>query len=124
MGTWDVGPFDNDPAVEVIDSLTAGTFRMDQFRFDCGDKALSVEQFEAIIAVAAIMNGFVPQGLSPDRVAYPFTGDDRWWVRERVAAALQPDGSALYEHWENTGELEQWLSAVNAAMLKATPAAS
>ena len=36
MGTWNTGPFDNDSAADAVAALVDGTFRMDQFRFECG----------------------------------------------------------------------------------------
>lgn len=117
MGTWDIGPFDNDPAKEIAESLLNGSFRMDQLRFECDRGELSAEQGEAIIAIAAIMNGAAPEGMTSDQLAYPFTGEDRWWARERVAQVLKREGSALYEQWEDRGEVEQWLGAVNSALL-------
>jgi len=44
-------------------------------------------------------------------VEYPFTLDDRRWIRRRAQAALRPGVSALYSMWEEAGELDEWLAA-------------
>lgn len=110
MGTWDTGPFDNDPAYDAVTALVNGTFRMDQFRFECGLGSLGTDEAQSVIALAAVINGYSPAEFE-GAVNYPFTLDDKRWIRRRAQAALRPGGSALYSMWEDAGELEPWLAA-------------
>lgn len=108
MGTWNTGPFDNDSAHDAVNALVNGTFRMDQFRFECGLGSLGTGEAESVIALAAVINGHLPEGLE-GRIDYPFTMDDRQWIRRRAQAVMRPGGSALYSMWEEAGELQEWL---------------
>ncbi|WCZ38812.1 DUF4259 domain-containing protein [Corynebacterium jeddahense] len=110
MGTWNTGPFDNDPAADAVAALADGTFRMDQFRFECGMGPLATDDAESIIALAAVLNGHAPDNYSPSDLDYPFTMDDKQWIRRRAQAAVRPGGSELYSLWEDTGELDEWLA--------------
>lgn len=110
MGTWDIGPFDNDSAVDTVAALADGTFRMDQFRFECGRGPLGTDEAEAVLALAAVINGFVPSGETKAALDYPFTLDDRLWIRRKAEQAVNPDMSELYDLWLNAGELESWLA--------------
>ncbi|MCP1388566.1 DUF4259 domain-containing protein [Corynebacterium sp. TA-R-1] len=111
MGTWDTGPFDNDPASEAVAALANGTFRMDQFRFNCGRGPLAADEAESVIALAAVLNGHAPQGYAAEELTYPFTVDDRRWIRRNAAEVVRPGGSELYEMWQEAGELDQWLES-------------
>ncbi|MCT1683824.1 protein of unknown function [Corynebacterium appendicis CIP 107643] len=110
MGTWDIGPFDNDPAVDAVAALADGSFRMDQFRFDCGRGPLGTDEAESVIALAAVLNGHVPSEALAAALRYPFTLDDRRWIRRRASQALRPGTSELYDLWEDAGELDTWLA--------------
>ncbi|QYH19806.1 DUF4259 domain-containing protein [Corynebacterium aquatimens] len=111
MGTWNTGPFDNDPAAEAVAALANGTFRMDLFRFNCGRGPLGTDEAESVIALAAVLNGHAPEGYASTELAYPFTVDDRRWIRRNAAEVVRPGGSELYELWEEAGELDEWLEA-------------
>ncbi len=111
MGTWNWGPFDNDVATETVQQLADGTFRMDQFRFDCETTPLDSEQGQALVVLAAVMNGFVPDQRFESARAYKFAFKDRRWVESKVKEVIQPRGSELYEMWADAGELQQWLDA-------------
>lgn len=108
MGTWNTGPFDNDPAAEAVTALANGTFRMDQFRFECGGGPLATDDAESIVALAAVINGYAPEECAA-ALDFPFTMDDKQWIRRRVQAAVRPEGSELYSLWETAGELDEWL---------------
>ena len=110
MGTWDIGPFDNDPAVDAVAALADGSFRMDQFRFDCGRGPLGTDEAESVIALAAVLNGHLPSETLAPALRYPFTLDDRRWIRRRANQALLPGSSELYDLWEQSGELDTWLA--------------
>ena len=111
MGTWNTGPFDNDPAAEAVAALANGTFRMDQFRFNCAAGPLGTDEAESIIALAAILNGHVPDGVPETALEFPFSIDDRRWIRRNAAEVVKPGGSELYELWQEAGELDEWLEA-------------
>ena len=111
MGTWDTGPFDNDPAAEAVEALANGTFRMDQFRFNCSRSPLNAEEAELIIALAAVLNGHVPEEHAEAVARFPFSADDRRWIRRNAAEVLTPGSSELYALWQETGELDEWLAA-------------
>lgn len=111
MGTWDTGPFDNDPATEAVAALADGTFRMDQFRFECGRGPLGTDEAESVIALAAVLNGHVPNQSVAPALNFPFSLDDRRWIRRHAAKAMRPGESELYDLWAETGELEDWLEA-------------
>ena len=110
MGTWDIGPFDNDPAVDAVAALADGSFCMDQFRFDCGRGPLGTDEAESVIALAAVLNGHVPSEALANALRFPFSLDDRRWIRRRANQALLPGASELYDLWENAGELDNWLA--------------
>lgn len=110
MGTWNTGPFDNDSATDAVAAMVNGTFRMDQFRFECGLGALDTDEAQAVIALAAVLNGYLPDGFEGTVVESSFTLDDKRWIRRRAQAALRPGGSALYAMWEAAGELDEWLA--------------
>ncbi|MGN5995333.1 DUF4259 domain-containing protein [Corynebacterium striatum] len=42
MGTWDVGPFDNHAACELLAELRDGTFDFEHFKRSCADSPLDV----------------------------------------------------------------------------------
>lgn len=109
MGTWNTGPFDNDPAVDAVAAIANGSFRMDQFRFECGGGPLAADDAESVIALAAVLNGHLPDEYAASELSYPFTLDDKQWIRRRAQAAVRPGGSELYSLWEAAGELEEWL---------------
>lgn len=115
MGTWNTGPFDNDPAADAVAALADGTFRMDQFRFNCGRGPLGAEEAESVIALAAVLNGHVPEQYGGQNaeaaLRFPFSVDDRRWIRRHAAEVVRPGGSELYDLWAEAGELEQWLEA-------------
>ncbi len=111
MGTWNTGPFDNDPAADAVAALANGTFSMDQFRFECGLGPLSTDAAESILALAALLKGHRPEQYADDDLDYPFTMDDKRWIRRRAQAAVRPGESELYSMWEATGELDEWLEA-------------
>ena len=112
MGTWDTGPFDNDPAIEAVDAVVNGTLDIAQFRFDCGLGSLGTDEAASVIALAAMLNGHLPERHSGAGVDSPFTFDDRQWIRRRARSILRPGGSELYSMWEDAGELDQWLAEV------------
>ncbi|WP_291314675.1 DUF4259 domain-containing protein [Corynebacterium sp. UBA2622] len=111
MGTWDHGPFDNDRARDTVRQLAEGTFRMDQFRFDCGEGPLDSESAEAVVALNAVLNGHVPRPEDAPALDFEFSFRDRRWLQAKLREALDPAHSELYELWREAGELKEWLDA-------------
>ncbi|WKD57753.1 hypothetical protein CAPI_06040 [Corynebacterium capitovis DSM 44611] len=111
MGTWNYGPFDNDKARDVVRQLADGTFRLDQFRFDCADEPLDSERAEAVVALVAVMNGHLPAEADRAALSFPFDLSERRWLQAKLRETLNPENSELYEQWRDAGELEQWLAA-------------
>lgn len=111
MGTWDIGPFDNDPAADAVAAIVDGTFRMDQFRYECGLGPLGTDEAESVIALAAVLKGYLPAKHAHEGVNVTFTRDDKEWIRRRARSVVRPGGSELYAMWEDTGELDEWLAA-------------
>lgn len=111
MGTWDIGPFDNDPAADAVAAIVDGTFRMDQFRYECGLGPLGTDEAESIIALAAVLNGYLPARYADKGVNVTFSIEDKQWIRRRAQSVVRPGGSELYAMWEDAGELDEWLAA-------------
>lgn len=111
MGTWNWGPFDNDVAFDTVRQLADGSFRMDQFRFECASNSLDSEQLQVLVALAAVMDGYVPAPEYSSARDFAFSFKDRRWVEAQVRQAIRPSGSELYDMWKDAGELEQWLAA-------------
>lgn len=87
MGTWDCGPFDSHPAVELLSAPRTGTFRFVDFRRSC-----------------------VPVGEAASE-SWCMDGEElrtpqaRAWLRKRVDAATFPVRSERDAVWEATGEV-------------------
>lgn len=118
MGTWNWGPFDNDAAKDAVGQLADGTFRMDQFRFECDNASVDSEQGQVIVALAAVINGHLPCESLERARAFDFSFRDRRWIEAKVREAVVVDGSELYGMWEDAGELQQWLAATREATSK------
>lgn len=115
MGTWNYGPFDNDHALDAVRALADGSFKMDRFRFDCGELPLDSAQAEVVVALVAVMNGHLPSEEFEEALAFEFSFYDRIWLRRQVRALLTSRDSDLYEQWQEAGELDQWLAATRYA---------
>ncbi|MDO5031793.1 DUF4259 domain-containing protein [Corynebacterium sp.] len=119
MGTWDVGPFDNHAAIEVLAAIRAGSFDIERFKKTSADLPLDVEDTEAAIALGTLAKtprDRLPEGVKPEAIRPLCTPQTRAWLRKRINAALEPDTSPAYAVWETTGELEQWIRTARAAL--------
>lgn len=114
MGFWDVGPFDNSAAEELVEDLCLRSFCIDQFRFRCeGAAALDADDAATVLALNALIQDpftrLTERGREQlSRIAAP---GNVWWLQNQADAILVAEGSALYAYWESAGELEEWLSA-------------
>lgn len=119
MGTWDVGPYDNDGAVDLLADVRNGSFSFERFRFTLGEHRLDADDAEMVIALGALASAEperLPAGIDPQVVARIFTPERRRWVRQQMERALDPDSSELYALWEATGELETWVAVTRSVL--------
>lgn len=119
MGTWDVGPFDNHAACEVLADIRDGSFDLDAFKKSCVDSPIDIDDAEIVIALGALATApadKLPPGISADAVKVLRTPQTRAWLRKRINTAMEPDKSPIYALWETTGELELWLRTTRAAL--------
>lgn len=119
MGTWDVGPFDNHAACELLAELRDGTFDFEHFKRSCADSPLDVDEAEKVIALGALVNtpqDRLPNGVSAKELKSICTPQSRAWLRKRINSTLEPESSPVYALWETTGELEIWVQSVRASL--------
>lgn len=119
MGTWNVGPFDNDAAQDLLRDIRSGCFNFDQFRFDCAAGAvLDTEDAAVIIALSALVQGCaagrLPRGIVHDDLLPLHSVEARTWLSRQYESILDEEVSPLYAIWEATGELDMWLASVQA----------
>ena len=117
MGTWDVGPFDNDAARDLLWDLRAGRFSLAQFRFETAGDALDADDGAVIVALSALSttpSSRLPEGLCAEHVAELTTPQARRWLRLQHRQVLDSEISPIYAMWEDTGELEAWIDEVRA----------
>lgn len=113
MGTWDVGPYDNDAARDMLHELRQGRFDFPLFRFHCGSASpLDADDAAVIIALSALSNSGpdeLPEGITREHLR-PFSSQEaKQWLRHHHYRIVAREDSMLYQHWEATGELENWL---------------
>lgn len=115
MGTWDVGPFDNDAARDLLADLRAGQFSLDHFRFATSVGRLDADDAAVVVALSALSTmpaSELPAGLTEEHVFELTTPQARAWLRGHFPRILDRDASAIYALWEHTGELDQWIYQV------------
>lgn len=119
MGTWNVGPFDNDAAQDLLRDIRSDCFNFDQFRFECAaDAVLDTEDAAVIIALSALVQrctaGRLPRGIVHDDLLPLHSVEARTWLNRQYESILDEDVSPLYAIWEATGELDMWLASAKA----------
>lgn len=55
MGTWDMGPFDNDGAGDLLAALRAGCFDIDDYCRHVDEEYLEADDAQAAIALAEVV---------------------------------------------------------------------
>ncbi|MDO5634316.1 MAG: DUF4259 domain-containing protein [Micrococcus sp.] len=130
MGAWGAGVFENDDALDFVDEVLDGSFSLDEYRdyFTVEEDAgiIDAHQGSILLAMAALiriarnehpageqalaehadtreldLSGFIDQ----------FEEEDIQTVRELSGMVLrEASSSELYELWEESGELEEWLT--------------
>lgn len=119
MGTWDVGPYDNDGAVDLLADIREGSFNFERFRFNIDEYRPDPDDSEMIIALGALASSGtekLPEGIRPEVLSRLFTPERVRWVRRQMERILDPESSELHAVWEATGELDGWLAATRAAL--------
>jgi hypothetical protein len=126
MGAWGSGAFENDDALDAVDALVDGTFELDELREALHGGYLEAPEGSvslALVDVALAALGRIDPPAALDEVDIRLLStqldDAAYELILRVAErAVQPDGSELYELWEEAGEeeLAEWRSAAVASI--------
>lgn len=121
MGAWGAGPFENDDALDAIDALVDGSFELDELRDAVAGDYLeapegSVALALAEVALAALGRIDPPAELDEVDIRLLSTQlDDAAYelILRAAERAVQPDGSELYELWQEAGDddLAEWRTA-------------
>ncbi|MDF9717477.1 DUF4259 domain-containing protein [Nocardioides sp. ChNu-153] len=127
MGTWGLGPFDNDGAADLLGEIEDGTFSFDAIEWafdgdyldaDGGEFAVALVEL-ALVALEAHdpseevadldLTAFAAL-LTPERLA--------WLVRQGERALAGTEASELHELWAEAGEdeLEAWRAATRTSL--------
>lgn len=125
MGAWGTGPFENDAAADLLADLAEGEFDFDELREEAASGYLEVDAGQIVLAlvelVTAVEEGRRPDGVSDASLAFVsgFDPEARAALRELGAAVVSgSDDSELFELWEESGDLDEWLVPSRAALEK------
>lgn len=122
MGAWDVGPFDNDGALDLLAEIRMGDFSFESFTSAFEDEDyLEIDAGQMAVALAALVRITNQDPGAPDNplgeadlaaFAAQLTPERISWIRQQQERALS-DGehSELYELWAETDSLNSWLEA-------------
>ncbi|MFF3670682.1 DUF4259 domain-containing protein [Microtetraspora malaysiensis] len=121
MGAWDLGPFDNDGALDALGHLDAGEDApggLAQVMREIldEDEYLDAPELSGAVAAACLVGARLI-GSEPDVVAagwlerHPFAVTDalRDLARATLDRAALPDDNELYDLWEDADALVSWL---------------
>ncbi|MBX9719062.1 MAG: DUF4259 domain-containing protein [Microbacteriaceae bacterium] len=121
MGAWGSGPFENDDALDAVDALVDGSFELDDLRTALAGDYLeapegSVALALAEVALAALGRIDPPAALDEVDIRLLSTQlDDAAYelILRAAERAVQPDGSELFELWQEAGDedLAEWRTA-------------
>ncbi|GAA3797997.1 DUF4259 domain-containing protein [Micrococcus endophyticus] len=129
MGAWGRKVFQNDTALDLVDEVLDGTFDLDEFRKDFrreeDEGYLDASQGAALLALGALVRiarnedhadlDVLLEHAEAEEVDLTdfidqFSDEDIQTLRELIGVVIrEPSSSELYELWEESGELEQWL---------------
>ncbi|MCK6091191.1 DUF4259 domain-containing protein [Micrococcus endophyticus] len=129
MGAWGRNVFQNDTALDLVDEVLDGTFDLDEFRKDFrreeDEGYLDASQGAALLALGALVRiarnedhadlDVLLEHAEAEEVDLTdfidqFSDEDIQTLRELIGVVIrEPSSSELYELWEESGELEQWL---------------
>lgn len=115
MGFWDIGPFDNTSARELVDSIRAGRFSFARFKFECCGGPLDADGEASIIALDALLNHPAqrPSGVTADMLAAFNQPENRAWVRRQRERLVADRNSAIFAQFDAAGQAESWLHRMN-----------
>ena len=118
MGAWDVGPFENDAALDVLGDVKETYFSewledvSEEFALD---KYIDSDVGSAIVAVSAIIVGFRPsvdeekEKRSWDVFASKATSKEVRKLKRLLKTVLKnKNKSELYELWDETDAFKEW----------------
>jgi len=118
MGAWGSGAFENDDALDAVDALVDGTFELDDLRAALDGGYIEAPEGSvalALVEVALAALGRIDPPAALDEVDIRLLStqldDEAYELILRAAdRAVRPDGSELYELWEEAGEeeLAEW----------------
>lgn len=129
MGAWGRKVFQNDTALDLVDEVLDGSFDLDEFRKDFrreeDEGYLDASQGAALLALGALVRiarnedhadlDVLLEHAEAEEVDLTdfidqFSDEDIQTLRELIGVVIrEPSSSELYELWEESGELEQWL---------------
>lgn len=129
MGAWGRNVFQNDTALDLVDEVLDGSFDLDEFRKDFrreeDEGHLDASQGAALLALGALVRiarnedhadlDVLLEHAEAEEVDLTdfidqFSDEDIQTLRELIGVVIrEPSCSELYELWEESGELEQWL---------------
>lgn len=135
MSTWGIEVFENDAAQELVDEVLDGGFRLDDYRgtfrseedeefipADAGARLLAlgalvrVAQDEEAPAAAALEKIAGTDEVDLTAFLDQFSDEDVQTLHELIGIVLrEPASSELFERWEESGQLEEWLEVSHAA---------
>lgn len=125
MGAWGSGPFENDGAGDLLASIRSGDFSFDALGWAFEDGYLEVDGGQ--IALALVDLALVGLGVRPrstdvedlDLTSFvaDLTGDRLVWILDVADTTLSgSEASELYELWEETDDLDEWLRPATASV--------
>ena len=129
MGAWGRNVFQNDTARGLVDEVLDGTFDLEEFRRDFrreeDEGHLDASQGAALLTLGALVRiaegeegplrdtlAAIAETDDLDLSAFiaQFSEDDVETLRELIGVVIrEPSSSGLYELWEESGDLDQWL---------------
>lgn len=126
MGAWGSGAFENDDALDAVDALVDGTFELDDLREALDGGYLEAPEGSvalALVEVALAALGRIDPPAALDEVDIRLLStqlDNNAYelILRAAEQAVRPDGSELYEVWEEAGEDEcaEWRAAAVASV--------
>lgn len=122
MGTWDIGPFDNDTAADFADSLDeAQPDEREGLLRGVLNRTLAAADYlheaQEAVAAAALIASQCPTGQPIDsgygpQTTMPELPHDLRMLADEVLARVTDD-SGLVESWVNAGDDTRWLAMIN-----------
>lgn len=122
MGAWDIRPFDNDGAMDLIAEIRNGDFSFEGTRWAFDDpNYLEVDGGQRAVALAALVRIIHQDPAAPASpldadslaaFAAQLTPESITWIHHELHRALSNrEQSELFELWEESGSLDAWFAA-------------